>query len=113
MRKQLKQRADGRYACKYKNKTFYGRSSKEANDLLDAYIKKEKAGQLLRQHIIETFVNAVYVYDDHLKLVTNNCEGNQRVPLPDLPPECSDKNDFSVPTVSHPNTRVTIYRIAI
>ena len=51
MRKQLKQRADGRYACKYKNKTFYGRSSKEANDLRDAYIKKEKAGQLLRQEL--------------------------------------------------------------
>ena len=51
MRKQLKQRSDGRYACKYKNKTFYGSSSKEANDLRDAYIKKEKAGQLLRQEL--------------------------------------------------------------
>ena len=51
MRKQLKQRPDGRYACKYKNKTFYGRSSKEANDLRDEYIKKEKAGQLLRHEL--------------------------------------------------------------
>lgn len=67
----------------------------------------------LRRHIIETFVNAVYLYDDHLKLVTNNMEGNQRVPLSDLPPECSDNYDCSVPTVSHPNTRVTIYQIAI
>ena len=67
----------------------------------------------LRRHIIETFVNAVYVYDDHLRLVINNMEGNQRVPLADLPPECSDSYDCSVPTVLHPNTRITIYRIAI
>ena len=52
----------------------------------------------LRRHIIETFVNAVYLYDDHLKLVTNNTEGNQRVPLSDLPPECSDSYDCSVQT---------------
>ena len=51
MRQQLKQRPDGRYACKYKNKFFYGSTAKEATDSRDAYIKKEKAGQLLRHEL--------------------------------------------------------------
>ena len=80
---------------------------------LHQFTSGDRSDPLLRRHIIETFVNAVYVYDDHLKLVTNNMEGNQRVPLSDLPPECSDNYDCSVPTVLHPNTRVTIYQIAI
>ena len=80
---------------------------------LHQFTSGDRSDPLLRRHIIETFVNAVYVYDDHLKLVTNNMEGNQRVPLSDLPPECSDNYDCSVPTVLHPNFRVTIYRIAI
>lgn len=73
------------------------------------------------RHVIETFVNAVYVFDDHLKIVTNNCEGNQRFPLADLPddpdpgpdPLCSDKLVLGVPMVTHPNTKVTVYRIAV
>ena len=76
---------------------------------------------LLRRHIIETFINAVYVFEDHLDIVTNNCEGNHRFPLADLPaepdpdsgPECSDSVSNGVPSVLHPNTQVTIFRIAI
>jgi len=67
----------------------------------------------LRQHIISTFVNSVYVFDDHLKIVINNLEGNARVPLESLPPECSDKSDSGVPIVIHPNTQVSVFRIAI
>ena len=73
------------------------------------------------RQMIEMFVNAVYVFDDHLDIVTNNCEGNQRFPLEDLPdfpdpdsgPECSDMLLSGVPTVTHPNTQVTVFRIAI
>ena len=79
---------------------------------LHQFVTGDRSDPLLRLHIIETFVNAVYVYDDHLKIVTNNCEGNQRFPLDALPP-CSDSNKSGVPTVLHPNTRVTIYQIAI
>ena len=83
---------------------------------LHRFTKGDRADPLLRRHVIETFINAVYVFEDHLKIVTNNCEGNQRVPLeiiPDDPPECSDNIDSGVPPVTHPNTRVTVYRLAI
>ena len=80
---------------------------------LHQFVNGDRSDPALRRHIIETFVNSVYVFDDHLKIVTNNMENNQRIPLSDLPPECSDNNTSGVPTVSHPNTRVTIYQIAI
>ena len=78
---------------------------------LHLFTKGDRNDPLLRRHIIETFVNAVYVFDDHLDLVTNNCEGNQRYPLTDLP--CSDNVSSGVLFVTHPNTRVTVYRIAV
>ena len=88
---------------------------------LHRFTKGDRSDPLLRRHVIETFINAVYVFDDHLDIVTNNCEGNQRFPLSDLPdfpdpdsgPECSDPVSSGVPSVSHPNTRVTVFRIAV
>ena len=84
---------------------------------LRRFTKGDRNDPLLRRHIIETFINAVYVFDDHLDLVINNCEGNQRFPLsdlPDYPPdECSDSITNGVPYVLYPNARITIYRIAI
>ena len=80
---------------------------------LHRFTKGDRDDPSLRRHIIETFVNSVYVYDNHLRLVINNCEGNQRIPFTDLPPECSDNDNNGVPTVIHPNTRITIYRLAI
>ena len=68
---------------------------------------------LLRRSVIDTFVNAVYVYDDHLKIVINNVEGNERIPLTDLPPDSSDSDITGLPDVSRPNPRITIYRIAM
>lgn len=79
---------------------------------LRRFHKGDRKDPLLRRHIIETFINSVYVYDDHLKIIVNNLEGNQRLPLPDLPP-CSDNIMTGVPIVTHPNTRVTVYRIAV
>ena len=80
---------------------------------LHRFTKGNRNDPLLRRHIIETFVNAVYVYDDHLRLVVNNVEGNQRIPLEALPPDGSDKHNSGVPTVIHPNSRITIYRVAV
>ncbi|MBO7662794.1 MAG: recombinase family protein [Clostridia bacterium] len=88
---------------------------------LHRFTKGDRNDPLLRRHIIETFINAVYVFDDHLDIVTNNCEGNQRFPLEALPadpdpdpgPPCSDCVSSGVPSVLHPNTRITIFRIAI
>ena len=80
---------------------------------LHRFANGDRNDPLLRRHIIETFVNSVYVFDDHLKLVINNIEGNQRVPLEALPSDCSDKLDSGVPIVLHPNTRISVFRIAI
>lgn len=61
-----------------------------------------------RSYLIRTFLNAVYVFDDHLKIVINNCEGNLRVPLSDLP-SGSDSVSSGIQTTSHPNQLVTVY----
>ena len=50
-RKDLTPRSDGRYACKYKGKFFYGRTSDEAKQARKEYIKQEAAGQLLRHEL--------------------------------------------------------------
>ena len=49
--KSLKPRADGRYCCKYKGKSFYGRSSDEAKQARKEYIKQEQTGRLLRREL--------------------------------------------------------------
>lgn len=80
---------------------------------LHRFTAGDRNDPLLRHSIIETFINSVYVYDDHLKIIINNVEGNERIPFSDLPPECSEDNNSGLPTVSHPNPRITIYRIAM
>ena len=80
---------------------------------LHRFTSGDRNDPLLRRSIIDTFINSVYVYDDHLKIVINNVEGNRRIPLSDLPPECSDSDNSGLPEVSHPNPRITIYRIAM
>ena len=82
---------------------------------LHRFTKGDRSDPLLRRHVIETFVNAVYVFDDHLKIVTNNTDGNQRFPFEDLPDDSpgSDNVSSGVPDVTHPNTRVTIFRLAM
>ena len=88
---------------------------------LHRFTKGDRNDPLFRRHVIDTFINSIFVYDDHLDIVTNNCEGNQRLSLSDLAnfpdldsgPDCSDMLASGVPPVIHPNTRVTVYRIAI
>jgi len=80
---------------------------------LHQFTKGDLDDPLLRWKVIDTFVNSVYVYDDHLKIVINNVEGNNRIPLADLPPECSESDNSGLPTASHPNPRITIYRLAM
>ena len=80
---------------------------------LHRFTSGDRNDPLLRRSIIDTFINAVYVYDDHLRIVINNVEGNRRIPLSDLPPECSDSDNSGLPEVLHPNSRITIYRIAM
>ena len=80
---------------------------------LHRFTSGDRNDPLLRRSIIETFINAVYVFDDHLKIIINNVEGNNRIPLSDLPPESSDYSNSGLPTVTRPNPRITIYRLAV
>lgn len=48
-RQTLKQRADGRYACKWQGLTFYGKTQKEALAARDA--AKARAGEGLAQSV--------------------------------------------------------------
>ena len=66
------------------------------------------------RRLINTFINAVYVFDDHLKIVTNCSEGTKTIPLtelPDLP--CSDSITSGVLVVTHPNTPALLYVVRI
>lgn len=47
----LKPRSDGRYACRYKNKFFYGRTPEEAKQARKEYIRQEQSGRLLRREL--------------------------------------------------------------
>lgn len=84
---------------------------------LHRFTKGDRADPLLRRHVIETFINAVYVFDDHLLIAVNNVDGIEtRCPLEDIPEEflaCSDNNTNGVLAATHPNTAVTVYRLAM
>ena len=84
---------------------------------LNQFKKRDRSDPVLRRHVIETFVNAVYVYDDRIKIVINNCDQSPRIPLAEVPydppPECSDNVTSGVLIVTHPNTKVTIYHLSM
>ena len=89
---------------------FVGRERVEY--FLSQVIKGDRHELPTRRFIIHTFVNAVYVFDDHLKLVTNNIDGNLRIPLDELPTG-SDSGIVSPPNHPHSNQRVTVYIIPL
>ena len=60
-----------------------------------------------RKFLIQTFVNAVYVFDDHLKLYLNAIEGASQIPV-----SCSDVVSDSLPTKPYPNPAIICYIIA-
>ena len=63
--------------------------------------------------LIQTFVNAVFVFDDgRLKIAINAVEGQATVQLGDVI-ESSDNDPIGVLSGSHPNPRVLIYTIAV
>ena len=77
----------------------------------------------MRKTLIHAFVNAVYLFDDHLRLVINCSDGNARIPLEDLPEKdlnelpplgsCSDNDTNRPPDTPQSNTRLVSYRIPV
>lgn len=76
-----------------------------------------------RRQLIQTFINAVFVYDDHLKIVINAVEGNGQLTLSDVespdPAEDpgsspgSDNDKLSPLNMSHPNRRTVAFSIPL
>ena len=66
-----------------------------------------------RRYIFRTFLNAVFVFDDHLKIAINNVEGATQIKLTDLP-KSSDELTSGLLRESYPNSAlmITVYRIA-
>ena len=83
------------------------------HDSVIAFLKKlasrDRSDPKERQHIINTFVNCVYVFDDHLLLVLNAIEGNLQIPF-----SPGSDNDSSAPPFGiHPNSATVMYTVAI
>ena len=64
---------------------------------LRQFTKGDRNDPLLRHHVMDTFVNSVYLFDNYADIVTNNLENKERFPLEDLPDECSDDISSGVP----------------
>ena len=93
---------------------------KRVSFFLHQMVKGDRKDIALRRHIIHTFVNAVYLFDDHMKLAINNVEGNMRVPLEDLPKidisdmaSGSDSSLLAPPNLTQSNQKVTVYLIRL
>ena len=80
---------------------------------LDQMTKYDRDDPIRRKQLIQTFINAVFVYDDKYKIVINAVEGNSTVALSDLPPDSSDSVTDGVLIVTHPNLRIIIYTIPL
>ena len=66
-----------------------------------------------RKFIVSTFVNAVYVFPDHVDLVINAIEGCERIPLTSLKPASESSDAFRLVHIPEPCPNVGVFRIII
>lgn len=67
-----------------------------------------------RRFLVNTFLNSVYVYDDHLRILVNATENCVTIPLQDLPPDDSPGSDTvsdRLLVLTHPNSVMILYRV--
>lgn len=66
-----------------------------------------------RRFLIQTFLNSVYVYDDHLKILVNATEGCTTIPFADLPPDDSSSDSVSCRLLvqTRSNSVVILYNV--
>ena len=82
---------------------------------LHRFAKSDRNDPEDRRKLINTFLNAVYIYDDHLKIVTNATETSVTIPpesLPDIDLS-SDSITSGVLCGTHPNTAGFLYVLRI
>lgn len=70
-----------------------------------------------RVSLVNTFINAVYVFDDHIRLLVNTKEGTERIPfdaLPELPPSGgSSAGDLVHHLIRCSNRSPSVFQFAI
>lgn len=80
---------------------------------LHKFVSLDRNKEEDRRKLIHYFLNAVYVYDDHLKIIVNFSEDAPVVPFDSLPSECSDNVTSGVLLGTHPNTTAFLYVVRI
>ena len=82
---------------------------------LNQFSKLDRNDPHDRRFLIRVFLNSVYVYDDYLLVLVNATESNLRVPFEDLPdpPESSDSISDRLLILTHPNSVIILYRVAM
>lgn len=72
---------------------------------LHRFAKLDRHSQEDRRKLINYFINAVYVYDDHLKIVINTVEGSSAVPIELLPDSSPGSGSLASGVLigTHPN----------
>lgn len=68
-----------------------------------------------QKQLIRTFINAVFIFDDHLKIALNAVECDETVTLQEVVDESdfSDSVTLGSPNVAHPNPFVVVYSVAM
>ena len=78
---------------------------------LTAFASMDRTDPHDRKTLINVFLNSVYVYDDHYRILVNTSDNETIIPFADLPPDsqCSDSVCLVLPTETHPNHVVIQY----
>ena len=79
--------------------------------LLHKFAHINKKNERERRRLINVFLNSVYVYDDHLKIIVNAEEGTSIVPFEDIPAdfESSDSVPSGRLVGTHPNSTAIMF----
>jgi len=81
---------------------------------LDQFSHLDRNDPKDRRFLIHTFLNSVYVYDDHLRILVNATDHSERIPFESLPPdECSDSVSPVLLVQTQTNTVVLHYRVRL
>lgn len=78
---------------------------------LDKMSKYDRNNINRQKQLMYTFVNSIFVYDDHIKLAVNAVEGASALTLADV--NSSDYFPFALPDITHPNPRAVIFWLAL
>lgn len=82
---------------------------------LNGFATMDRADPHDRRTLINVFLNCVYVYDDHFRILVNTSDNETVVPFSDLPPEPESSDSVSPGLLlqTHPNSLVVQYVIWI